>query len=229
MTSGIYDNSQKKEVLLGGFELVEKVMKENMAKNPLDFRIKLLLGRHYNSFFQISSDVGKLDLAENMFLEAMKLSPKNQQAYWGLAQTYFFKGKNDEAIELLKKAVDLDPRYIPSHWYLFTSYRISEKYDLALEELKNIEKTGYDWKANLEDIKKVIDVYMALQDVKSLAELYPLAIEKSPKDAQLWGTYASVQASLGQYQAARDSAAKALELDPSLKQKIDEFLKSLPQ
>jgi len=229
MTSSIYDTGQKKDVLLNGFELAEKAMKENMAKNPLDFRIKLLLGRHYNSFFQISSDTGKLDLAENILLEAMKISPKNQQIYWGLAQTYFFKGKNDEAIELLKKAVDLDPRYVQSSWYLFTGYKIAGKYDLALEELKNIEKAGYDWKANLDDLKKVIDLYVYLNDAKSLAELYPLAIDKNPKDAQLWGAYASVQANLGQYQEARNLANEALKLDPSLKQKIEAFLSSLPQ
>ncbi|MFA4998942.1 MAG: O-antigen ligase family protein [Candidatus Paceibacterota bacterium] len=229
IVGSIYDTQQKKDVLLSGFSLAEEAMKKNMAKNPMDFRVKLLLGRHYNSFFQVSADATKLELAEKVLQEAMNLSPKNQQVYWGLAQTYFFEGKSDEAIGLLKKAVDLEPRYIPSHWYLFMGYKISEKYDLALEELKNIEKTGYDWKANLEDLKRVISVYESIGDNKSLAELYPLAIEKSPKDAQLFGAYATVQANLGQYQSARDLAAKALELDPSLKQKIEQFLNSLPQ
>jgi len=229
IVSSMYDTQQKKNVLLSGFSLAEEAMKKNVAKNPMDFRVKLLLGRHYNSFFQASSDATKLELAEKVLQEAMNLSPKNQQVYWGLAQTYFFEGKSDEAIDLLKKAIDLEPRYIPSHWYLFMGHKISGKYDLALEELKNIEKTGYDWKANLEDLKRVIDIYESIGDTKTLAELYPLAIEKSPKDAQLFGAYATVQANLGQYQSARELAAKALELDPSLKQKIEQFLSNLPQ
>ena len=229
LANSIYDAQQSKEVVVNGFGLAEEAMKENMAENPSDFRITLLLGRHYNTFYQITGEQDKIDSAEKTLLGALAISPKNQQAYWGLAQTYFFKGENDKAIEFLKEAVNLEPRYVQSHWYLFMGYKIAGEYDLALEELKNIENTGYNWKANVEDIKKVIEVYENLNDIKALAELYPLAIEKSPEDAQLWGAYASIQANLGQYQAARDSANKALKLDPSLKEKVEKFLNSLPQ
>jgi len=222
-------SSQNKEVAVQGFELAAEAMKKTVDKNPLDFRIHLLLARHYNSFYQFTSQASIISLAENMIDESIKLSPRNQQGYWALAQTRLFEEKYDDVINLLKKAVDLEPRYIPSRWYLFTGYRILKENDLALQELKNIENLGYDWKANLDDLKKVIELYENMQDDKTLAALYPIALEKDPKNAQFWAGFAVTQANLGDFQKTREYANKAVELDPSLKEKINEFLNSLPQ
>ena len=77
-------------------------------------------------------------------------------------------------------------------------------------------------------IKKVIDIYFALNDNAALVPLYLEAVKLQPNDARLWASLAAGYANLGQYSEARTAAAKVLELNPDDRAKIEEFLKTLP-
>lgn len=221
------NSKENKELLQKGFELSEEAMKNTIASNPLDYRFYLLLGRHYNSFYQFSNDGNKLVLAEDALKKAMELSPKNQQTFWTLAQTKLFQGKSEEALDLIQKAVDLEPRYFLSHWYLAMTYKILGKNELALNEIKEAEKLGYKWRDNLSDLLKVIEIYQVLGDNQNTILLFERAVELDPKNTQLWAGLADTYANLGEREKAKIAAERVAELDPSLKQKVDEFLKSL--
>ncbi|MDO8663409.1 MAG: tetratricopeptide repeat protein, partial [Candidatus Wildermuthbacteria bacterium] len=229
VNNSAFDPKTNKEIIKNGLELAEKWLKENAAKSPMDFRAQLLLGRLYNTFYQFNGDKEKINLAESALKKAIQNSPRNQQGYWSLAQTKFFQSKSGEAIELLKRAVDLNPQYSQAHWYLVMGYKIAGQNELAIKEVKEAEKAGFDWRANLEDLKGVIEIYQNLQDSGSLAGLYPLAIEKDPNDARLLSGFAVAQANLKNYKEARELAQKALDLKPDFAPQIEEFLKSLPK
>jgi len=229
ITGFTFDQKQNKEVLENGFTVSAQVLKEGLVKNPQDFRFHLILGRHYNDFYHVTRDKEKLNQAQNYLEKTIELSPKNRQVYWSLAQTRLSQGRLEEAIELMQKSIDLEPRYSKSHWYLAMTYKIIGKNDLAIEKVKDAERTGYNWKGNLGDLKKVIEIYQNLQDYENLALLYLLAIESDPGNAQFRAGLAITYANLGQFEKARQLAKEAIELNPDFALQLEEFLESLPK
>lgn len=199
-----------------------------IVTNPQDFRFFLLLGRFYNDWYNQGKDPAKLDLADKVLTEAIKLSVENQQGYWALAQTRLFQGRNKEAVELLQKAVDMEPRYGPSHWYLALSYKVIGEEKLAGQKVQDAEAAGYNWKNSLNDLKSVIEIYQSLSEDTKLVELYSLAVEKDPNDAKLWAGLAVAQANIQKYPEAKEAAQKAIALNPEFAKELEDFLKSLP-
>jgi superkiller protein 3 len=229
MSGLTFEKGQNREVLKEGFGLAAEEMKKAIAKSPQDFRLYLTLGRHYNDFYQITQDKEKLELAESYLEKAIELSPRNQQGYWTLAQTRLIQGKAAESITLMQKAVDLEPRFAQSHWYLAMTYRAVGDFKMAAEKVKDAEKAGYNWKATLGDLKKVIEIYQNLQDDEKLVELYSLAIQKDPQNAHFRAGLAVAYANLGQFEKARQSAKEAMDLNPDFAPELEEFLKQLPK
>lgn len=229
--TGYADTSQNKELLIKGLEASAEALKKSIANNPEEFRTWLMLGNHYNDFYNLTSDPQKLNQAEGALEEAIKLSPKNLQGYWGLAQTKISMGKSEEAVDLLKKAVELEPRLGRSHWYLFLAYALMGKFDLAAEKASDAEKSGFNWKESIDNIQKVIEVYQNLQNDKELVSLYLLAIEKNPKEARYRIGLGVAYANLGQFEEARKAAGEALRLtnDPAFISEIERFLQQLPK
>lgn len=219
--------NQDKTLFNKGLALAEEKLKDNIEQNPFNFRYKLFLGRFYNNLYQITGDKEKLSLAEETMNQAEELSPRNEQVYWVLGQTYLFEGKYDEAIISLKKGVDLEPRLAQSHWYLSLAYRASGKYDLALQEVKEAEKLGYNWKGSINDLKNLADLYKLLGDNATFISILETGTQLYSNDVQIWGNLADAYASSGEREKAKNAAEKILELRPDLKTEIEDFLKKL--
>ena len=229
MTNHVSDQKTNREVLIQGFEAGAEALKKSIIRSPLDFRAHLILGRHYNDFYRVSRDPGKLVLAEDYFKKAQELSPKNQQVYWSLAETRFSQNRFDEALELMKKAVELEPNFGQAQWYLAMSYKVIGNYKLALEAVDKTEKAGLDWKKEPEKLREVITIYEGMQDDEHLAPLYLLGIGLAPGDARFRAGLAVAYANLGQFDKARQRAKEAIQLDPQFASQMEEFLKSLPK
>ena len=81
----------------------------------------------------------------------------------------------------------------------------------------------------MEYLKPVIEINQYLKDDKELVELYSLAIEIDPKNAQFKAGLAVAYANLGQYAKARQSALEALDLNPDFADDLIDFINGLPQ
>ncbi len=224
-----FDSKQNKEAVAKGFELAEKEMEKSVKKNSLDFRPHLFLGKLYNSSSFFFQDPKKFERAQEVLERAIALSPCNQQGYWYLAEVKLAQGRQQEAIDLLQKAIDLEPRLARSHWYLAMAHKIGGEYQLALEKIKQAEQIGYNWKGNTGELKKVIEIYLALNDDANLVPLYQIGLKIEPGNAQFWASLAASYANLGMFDNARGAAQKLLEIDPGLSSQIEEFLKTLPE
>ena len=229
VAEALNDPKQNKEALQNSLELAIVEMEKSTEKNPLGFRPHLFLGKIYLDFYYLFKDQEKLNLAEKTLQKAIELSPKNQQGYWNLAQVRVYQGRHKEAIDLLQKAIDLEPRLGQSHWYLVLAYQNAGQYQLAKGKLKEAEEAGYNWRTNLGDLTKIINLHIALNDNQALVSLYQRAIEIQPQDPQLWGGLAATYARLGQKEQAKQAAAKVVEIDPNLLPQTEQFLKALEE
>ena len=223
------NGNQNQESLIRGFELATQSMQEAITKNPRDFRLYLLLGRHYNDFYRVTLDVKKLDLAEEFLAKAKELSPNNQQVYWTIAQNRLSYSKPEESIEMMKRAAELDPTFGLAKWYVVLTYKVLGDYSSSAMWIEEAVKTNWIWQDKLDVVGQMIEVYQQLQDDERLNVLYPIAIKLSPQNAQLWAGLAVAKANLKNYPEARAAAQKALELKPDFSPQLEEFLKSLPQ
>lgn len=228
-TGLLYDSNQDMLLVEKTAVLAVSELEKTIVKNPQDFRYYLLLGRFYNDWFSQSGKAEKLILAEKFLTKSIELSLKNQQGYWALGQTRIFQGRAGEAIDLMKKAVDLEPRYGVAHWYLALVYKVSGESKLAAQKLQDAQAAGYNWKENLNELKSAIEIYQELGEEEVLSDLYSLAIKKDSNDAKLWAGLAVTQANFKMYKEAKESAQKAISLNPDFVSELEEFLKSLPQ
>jgi len=220
--------NQNKELLNKGFVLSEQEFKKSIVQSPLDFRLALFLGRHYNNFYSFSGDQEKLILAEKTLEKALELGPNNQQVYFIFAQTRFLQGENEEAIDLLKKAKELEPFFAGARWYLLRGYKLIGEYQLALSELKELEEMGFIWQNNSETLKEGIEVLNATgQDFDILIPLYEKGIELNPQDIHFWEDLINAYINTGEKEKAKTAAEKFLEIKPEFAPQVEQLLKKL--
>lgn len=210
-------------------ELTEMEMEKNIMENSLDFRQHLFLGELYLNSHRFSNDQEKIKRAQNVLEKAIELSPTNQQGYWQLAETRVTQGRIEEGITLLRKAVDLEPRLGNSHWYLAMAYQIAGQYKLAKAEVLEAEKYNFDWKTDLDNLRRVMDIYRLLGEDERLIPLLLEALERAPDDAKLWAALAASYANIRDYQKAEEAADRAAKIDESLLPEVEKFLKQLPK
>ncbi len=227
---------ENKESFQKAFDLVEAEMKKGVEQNYLDFRPHLFLGELYVSAYHFSGREEYLVRAEQTLQKAIQLSPTNQQGYWNLAEVKIAQGKIAETVSLLQKAVALEPKLGSSHWYLSTAYKIAGEYKLALKEVYAARDNGYEWKNNEEDIKKVIEIYQLagedphlINNDQDLIELCLAILKADPKKFDVWASLAASYANMGQFEKARETATKLMEINPASAPQVKEFLKTLPQ
>jgi len=139
-----------REDLQREFDFLASELEKSIEETPLDFHSHLKLGELYNAYTLF--DRGKLSRTEEVLKKAIELSPKNQQAYWGLAQTRVLQGNTQEAISLSEKALYLEPKVLRSWQILIRVLEIAGQEDLAKEKVKEALKINPDWQRYFEEI-----------------------------------------------------------------------------
>ena len=86
-------------------QIIEKSeeKKEGLNKRNVTEDLKVLLQEGEYVLSQ-----GDLDTAEKKYIEAVRLDPKNVEAYYGLGSVYYSQGQIDEAIETFKFILQLE-------------------------------------------------------------------------------------------------------------------------
>jgi tetratricopeptide (TPR) repeat protein len=220
-------SENEKEDLKKGLLAVEETFKKGIQEDPPNFRMRLFLGEFYNSAHQYAHSSDLLDISEQVLNQAMQLSPKNQQVYWGLGQTMLFKQQYRKAGEYFQKAIDLEPHLAESHWYMFLCYKVQSEYNSAQKEFYNADSLGYAWRKNAGAVKQVIDLYRYLLRNDMIVSVAEEAVKRFPKDAQLWGMLGDGYAAIGEREKAKAAAEKVMELRPDLRPQLEQFLSDL--
>ena len=147
--------NQNPQLIIYGFQAAEEEFKKAILKNPKDIRLMMFLGRHYNSFYQITGDKQKLAQAQEVLQKAIEISPGNQQLYWTLTQTRLHQGESKEALALAAKALDMEPKLLQSYVVLVqVAYFIGDK-ELAQEKIEEALEINPGWSEK--DLTKLLE------------------------------------------------------------------------
>jgi O-antigen ligase/tetratricopeptide (TPR) repeat protein len=222
-------------------------VEERMAqRHPLDPKLRLILGRMYNIYWDYD-DGKKEDLvrAEMHLLEGEKNSPSREQILFELGQTYVLMGDVEKGVQYYKKALDAGPNVAVSNYYysmaLFNLYKqYSTKNDQANAAKTITESQQYMDKAidlgyleqigGVNDLARMGAVYAETKNMEKLRLVYEKAIAVAPNDIQLHSSLAVVYRDLGLYDKAREQVAEVKRLakdNPAQIQEADNFLKTL--
>ena len=207
-----------------------KKMTENIAAEPENVKWVMYRGELYSLLAQ-KFDVAFIKDVEVDFLRARDMSPGRPQIYLELAQARKMQGDSDKAWEYIDYIIRTVPNFSFGHLNALI---------LAIETGNTIrEAEEYKWLSEKGELRSeaIRDAYAKTQRYKDAVKIQEQIIHFMDEEQEAYpATYRAVfyahLAALYQYagdiEHARLAAYKVLELDPSKKNEVDAFLRSLP-
>jgi O-antigen ligase len=155
-------------------------------------------------------------------------SPERIPPYYLKAQIFLLRGENDKAIATLEYAISLNEKYYDSVCTLARFYFILENNEKGFEAMdKCLDTGGSGTLSPLSYAQNLVNHYAEKEDWPRIIMLYERLTGLSPNDSKVWVNLASLYARVGDKEKAIEAAKKAGELDPSMKDEIDVFIRSL--
>lgn len=137
---------QKGKISKEEISFLEAEFEKTTKESPFDFKAKLFLGR-------LKIFLGKFEEGEKILNEALKLSPRNQQVYWTLAELEAQKNDFDTALKLAEKAVELESRVLQSHLILIEIAKMSGNESLVKEKIERALKINPSWESEINQLR----------------------------------------------------------------------------
>jgi O-antigen ligase/tetratricopeptide (TPR) repeat protein len=199
----------------------EKTLKER----PTDARYALTVGELNMAATQL--DPARLNRAEEVFELAYKLSPTKQIVLFGLGETKLRLGKTEEGLGYFKKAVELNDKPFDPHWNLAIMYfAIGDKVN-GEKKLAEIEQRFGGEILVGKNYLRLGQILRSIGDNNSAILYLQKGLAVEPNNADLYASLADIYAASGEKTKAKEMAEKAVQLNPSLKDAVDQFIKSL--
>jgi len=206
---------------------VISVLKKNTKIRPAYTRNWLYLGIYAN--FLIEKGLASVDEADYYFAKAQEISPKRQEIFDEWAKTYFITNEYLRAKEKAQKCIELNPfAIIGECWWtkglcnIYLGNIKQSKIDLQAAKEKK-----YDTESKT-SLLQLVEAYLETENYEELIEVHEKLIKLEPDNAQYYATLAYNYKVIGNYEKAEETAEKMLELFPEMKEKVEEFLKTLP-
>ncbi len=173
-------------------------------------------GDAYKLFGLDTAQLGKPDLAEPYFQQAVALAPSDPQARHYLGVNLTQLSRPAEAIEQLKEALRLDPHLLDARYALGIAYEMTGDFGAA--------KTMYREAILAAENQAVTDVtpYLYLGRLLAAeerwdeaADLFRQATQSDPKNGAGWYQYGRALVGLNQPEEALRAIDKASSLEPA--------------
>lgn len=218
--TSLLSETEKKEVLDKTIAELEK----NLTANKQDSRMYLEVMSVYNKAAQY--DARYYAKAEALSSKILFIDPNHPQTYFELGKSKFAQSQFEESINYFKKAIDLNPNNVTSHWNLTIAYIKMNQKEEAKAEIEIMERLGYSLDTPSE-IQKWIGLYEQLGNTDKLVQLYDQIITKHTPTAACYAQAAVANQKAGDKKKAKEYAIKAAEMDTTLKNKVEAFIKEL--
>jgi len=209
-----------KEMIKVAIEGMNKAINEY---EPQNVRFMLMLVNIYLASAQ--TDPSYLHEADNILQKAIELSPTRQELYFTLAQLRMFQGQTGEVLPYMEKAVELNEKVNISYWNYGIFAIALGQVDLGESKIQKARELGHSYE--IKDIKYLINAYNKIGAWEKIIGLYHEWIDLAPGDAVPYASLAAAYSQIGDKQKAREYALKAAEIDPSIREEAEEFIRRL--
>jgi len=224
------DKEKGAEILDYGVSLSNENLKYNQNDSLALLEHAQLLNTAAEFF---KDDKEKFYYYSNLALEAVdrsiKASPGRIPIYFQKAQIYLTRGETDKAIETLNYAVSLNQDYYESVCKLARIQIITKKDEGYPNMDKCIDKGGAGELYPSGFIAQLINHYAEKNDSGKVLKLYERMAQLESKNAKILANLAQLYARAGEKEKAIEMARKAGDLDASIKDAAEGFIKQMEQ
>jgi tetratricopeptide (TPR) repeat protein len=190
-------------------------LKANSEENPSDYLPLLYASRIYLSLGQDDPRSPANDAALEQSTRALEISPTFVRTYYEVAQAYLNKKEYGKAYEWFGKAAELNPDVSLTYWYMGAvliqkgaNEKKPEVIRQGLQYAFTALRKGYV--LGEEDAQKLVNAYMALDDLKNVAALYQQIVKNFPQRPDYWEQLIAVYLKMGNSQGAIQTIQTAL-------------------
>ena len=211
------------------------LLEESAKAQPKFARTWILLGSFTNVLIEKNPAQRKelVEKADYYFSKAKELSPKHQEIFIEWSKTYMVAGNYNKMKELSNECVELNPETSTCYWYLGLSEIFLGEKELAEEHITLARRKEHPVNS-LTSLNQLLIAYTSVSDYEKIVGVLEKLIEITPDEPKYYPTLSQYHASLafvyrelGDYTKAKEEALIFLELDPSSKDEVDLFLKTL--
>lgn len=204
-------------------QMIEKSEKKKVGLEKVDKteELKIVLQEGEYALGQ-----GDFDTAEKKYIEAVRLDPKNVEAYYGLGNVYYVQDQIEEALETLKFVLQLDENDIK------TLVKLAE-----IEEERNDIETAVEYYQRVvlvEDnnphrFAKLADLLVEIKKYDTALEAVAQAVEIEPQNPKYLDKMIEISVLCDNKKVAEETYQKLRMVNPenqklvSLKVRIDEM------
>jgi len=168
----------------------------------------------------------RLAIADGYLEKAYQLSPTKQIILFALGEAKIRQGKNEEGLRYLQKAVDINKDAMDSQWNLALIYFVTGDTANGNRILLEMEKQFGNF-YTVDHYQKIASLLAQNNKFTDAIYFQRKAIGLQPNSADLYATLAGMYAQAGAKPDAKEAALKVVELNPSMKDQVDQFIKSL--
>ncbi|MGO9446978.1 MAG: XrtA/PEP-CTERM system TPR-repeat protein PrsT [Thiobacillaceae bacterium] len=180
-------------------------------------------------FFPAAMNLARLDIAENnldaarkMFASIVAKDKTNIPAMMALANLAGIQGNDSEAVLWLEKAAKADPKAVMPRVAIARYYLIQRDRQKALMMANELITTNPD---NAQALNLLGAVQMAMGNRAASISTFTRLTEKAPQSPASFVNLGLAQFANGQFNPARLSLQKAIQLDPDLLQGLDALMR----
>lgn len=227
-----------------GREDWEFVFKSAQLGHLQDFTAVQMEAQRWFASGQIELAKQNYNYAFAAFKKAVEFMPKSPLPFYGIGDTYLADNQPAEALKALQQAVALDPKMAMAYKKIGDAQRLLKNKKEALAAYRNAIQLGYTapdtryWlgvtlleserpKEGLKQLQELAEsdptpeIYVAIGDAYdqlkqkvSAVEFYRKAIENNPDLAVAYAKLGIIYLDEREYQKAKETLEKAIELDP---------------
>ncbi len=163
--------------------------------------------------------------AQEITEKIKEISPNRFQIYLRLAEIKIFYSDYEKAYENANICLSLSN---DKDCFFFRGLASAAlRKEGIQEDMRESEERGFNLRS--EDLlNMLINAYAKAENYDAIIPLYKILIEDHPENLQYYSSIAATFKEAGNYDKAREYAMKIVEIDPSMRIPVEEFLKTLP-
>ncbi|MCK4553946.1 O-antigen ligase family protein [Candidatus Parcubacteria bacterium] len=226
---GGIDKQKAQEILDYAVELAEKNVDYNAQDSLMQMELAQLLNiaarfnqdNHEKFYFYSDRSLEAID-------KSIEAGPGRIPIYYIKAQILAIRNEQDKAIETLQYAAGLNEKYYDSYCNLARYYFVFKQEEEGYKAMGQcLDKGGVTLLSPADYVKGLINHYVDKKDWEKTIKLYERLSVLEKNNVKVWISLAKVYAQVGENNKAIQAAQKSAEIDPSMRDAVEEFIKNL--
>jgi tetratricopeptide (TPR) repeat protein len=209
----IYSRKELYDEMNKHFNAVENAPKNKKWMNRIDTARETLWRQHYNLGVR-ALDTQKMDFAIEQFMTAIKVNPKDADAYEGMAIAYLQSDRAEQGIKAYRNAIERNPKKAQSYYNLSVALTNQGTLESQKDALGLLE-TGHELAPkDLQILQQMALLYNRQGNNEAAGKAAEKALAVDPKNPTVLNIAAQIFLTAEDFEKSAAILEKVLEVNP---------------